>query len=336
MSGAKRPTVAVLLTGATRGMVLADETRARLAEVAELREAPPDPAAWDRRGLLQGAVACLTGWGTPGFDVALLDACPDLRLVAHTAGSVRGLLPVEAIGGRVRVCQAAALIADSVAELVILQILTSLRELHLHDRGLREGTGWADLRARHPGRLLGAMTVGVIGASRTGRAVLELLRPFGARLLAHDPYLTPQAANELGVEPLPLDDLLAQSDVVTLHVPLLPATEGMIGAPQLRLLHDGALFVNSARAGLVDPTALRHELETGRIRAALDVFPEEPLPTDSPWRTLPGTVISPHTAGHTVDGHLRQGEAMAADVIRFLRGEPLRHEITGDLTSAMA
>lgn len=331
-----RPVVTLLLTEATRAMVLSHEAAQRLSAVADVRAAAGGPATWDLLTLLRGAVACMTGWGTPGLDRGVIDASRDLRLVAHTAGSVRYLLPVDAIGSRLRVCQAASAIAGSVAEMVVLQILTGLRELHCLDRGLREAADWSDLRRRHPGRLLGALTVGVVGASRTGRAVLRLLRPFGSRLLAYDPYLTPRDADDLGVAAVGLDQLLSESDIVTLHAPLLPDTKGMIGEREIGLLRDGALLINSARAGLVDYDALLRELRTGRIAAALDVFPVEPLPPDSEWRRAPQAIISPHAAGHSIDGHRRQGDEMVAEVERFLRGEPLRHEITRSLLAIMA
>jgi len=336
MASDDRPRVAVLLTEPTRAMVLTAAAEERLAAVAEVRR-PVGPAdAWDLPALLEGAVACLTGWGTPRLDDDVLDACPDLGLVAHSAGSIRNLLPQRAVGDRVVVCQAAALIADSVAELVVLQMLSALRELHLLDKGLREGAGWGDLRAMHPGRLLGARTVGVVGASRTGRAVVGLLRAFGAKVLVSDPLLTADDAAALGVEQVELDVLLTRADVVTLHAPLLPSTRNLIGARELALLADGALLVNSARGGLVEPTALLAELRAGRILAALDVFPEEPLPADSEWRRLPNAIISPHSAGHTLDSHTRQGAAMVDEIVRYLRKEPLRYAVPATAVDVLA
>ena len=330
------PRVAVLLTEGTRAMVLSEAAEARLGSIADVRTPVGPPTEWDLPALLDGAVACLTGWGTPRLDEDLLAKTPALALVAHTAGSVRNLLPQQAIGQRLTVCQAAALIADSVAELVIAQLLAVLRELHVFDRGLRNGESWGELRDRHPGRLLGARTVGVVGASRTGRAVIDLLRAFGATVLVADPYLDEDGAARLGVRHVDLDTLLRQSEIVTLHVPLLPSTTNLIGARELGLLRDGALLVNSARGGLVEPTALLAELRSGRIAAALDVFPAEPLPPDSEWRQLPNAIISPHAAGHTRDSHLRQGDAMVDDIARFLAGEPLRHAISPEMVEVLA
>lgn len=327
MASRTRPTVAVLLPEKTRRQVLSADAERRLSEVADCRWAAGDAGSWDVDALLDGAVACLTGWGTPPLGAETLLTHRDLRLVAHTAGSVRRLVPQEVVGTQVTVCQAAALIADSVAEMVILQILSSLRELHRMDAGLKGGAGWGELRDRHPGHLLRGRTVGVVGASRTGRAVIGLLRAFGARVLVVDPVIGEDDVTALGATRVDLDTLLAAGDVVTLHAPLLPETEHLIGARELALLRDGTLFVNSARAGLVDPDALLAELRTGRIRAALDVFPTEPLRPGSEWLELPEVIVSPHSAGHTVESHLRQGEAMVDEIERFVTGRPLRYAV---------
>ncbi|MFD2078802.1 Phosphoglycerate dehydrogenase [Actinopolymorpha cephalotaxi] len=336
MSTDARAVVAVLLTDRTRAMVLTPAAEGLLTAAARVRWAQGPPGEWDLRELLDGAVACLTGWGTPPITEQALANAPDLRLVAHTAGSIRALVPQDAVGGRLTVCQSAGLIADSVAELVIAQILSVLRDLPALDAGLRTRQGWGELRERHPGRLLGARTVGVVGASRTGRAVIGLLRAFGARVLVADPLLTTAEADDLGVTLVELDDLLRDSEVVTLHAPLLPRTEGLLGAGELALLADGALLVNAARGGLVDADALAAELRSGRIRAALDVFPTEPLAPDSPWRQVPNAILSPHTAGHTVDSHVRQGQAMVEDVVAFLRGEPPRYAVAADSVAVLA
>ncbi|MGH3490147.1 MAG: hydroxyacid dehydrogenase [Actinopolymorphaceae bacterium] len=328
MTGESPSGVAVLLTADTRSMVLTDDAEHRLTALGDVRWAEGPADTWDLPELLEVAVACLTGWGTPRLDDDLLAKCPDLALVAHSAGSIRNLLPQQAVGSRVMVCQAAALIADSVAEFVIAQIFAWLRELHLHDRGLREGAGWMELRTRHPGRLLGAQTVGVVGASRTGRAVIQLVKAFGSTVVVSDPLLAADEAAALGVTQVDLDTLLERSDVVTLHVPLLPSTRNLLGASELGRLRDGALLVNSARGGLIEPAALLAELRSGRIRAALDVFPAEPLEIGSEWRELPNVVISPHSAGHTLDSQRRQGDAMVDEIVRFLRKEPLHYAVS--------
>ncbi|MGO1489215.1 MAG: hydroxyacid dehydrogenase [Arachnia sp.] len=328
--------VTLLLTEKTRDLILTPAAQERMAGIAEIRSASGPPENWDIASLLKGASACITGWGTPHLSADVLAASEDLGLIAHSAGSIKNLLPPELVGGRVHVCQSADVIATSVAEMVMLQILMEMRELQRLDRGLREGGGWFDLRAQHPGKLLSVQTVAVVGASRTGRAVLPLLRPFGCTILVVDPFITDEEAKDFGAEKVDLETALRRSDIVSLHAPLLPETEGMLGAGELAMMRDGSALINSARASLVDCDALLKELRSGRISAALDVFPEEPLPDGSPWRNLPNTVISPHNAGHTVDAHHAQGDAMVDEVERFLSGAPLRYEVSADMAAVLA
>ena len=333
------PVISVLLTEKTRRMMLDDTAIAQLNTLGDVRwpaGATIDASDVDR--LLQGATACLTGWGTPPFDPAARQRHPRLALVAHSAGSVRTLIPARLFDDGLRVSHAASKIAASVAEFVVAEALLAMRGIdRLHHR-LRNGGEWLDVRAAVPQRLLGARTVGIVGAGYVGRAVMRLLVPFGCRVLVFDPYLDETEAAALGVVSAALDDALAQSDVISLHAPVLPETRRMIGARELALLRPGALFINTARAELVDQAALLAEIRAGRIVAALDVFDNEPLPPDSPFRDpmLANVTISPHAAGHTEEAHFAQGQAMVDEIGRLLRQEPLHHEVTRAMLDRMA
>jgi phosphoglycerate dehydrogenase-like enzyme len=336
----KQPSViAVLLTEKTRRMMLDDTAIAQLNSLGEVRwPAAPTLTAGDVDGLLQGASACLTGWGTPAFDPATRQRHPQLALVAHSAGSVRTLVPAQLFDEGIRVSHAASRIAASVAEFVIAEALLALRGIHRLHQGLRNGGEWLEVRASVPQRLLGGQTVGIVGAGYVGRAVIALLVSFGCKVLVADPLLDEARAAALGVTRVGLQDLMAQSDVVSLHAPVLPQTLRMIGAPELALLRPGALFINSARSQLVDEAALLAEIRSGRITAALDVFDDEPLPADSPFRdhALANVTISPHAAGHTEEGHHSQGQAMVDEIARHLRDEPLRYEVSRAMLETMA
>jgi phosphoglycerate dehydrogenase-like enzyme len=334
---AELPIIAVLIPAGTRERMLSAAAESELATLGRVRNPPRAlVTSEDLPALLEGAVVCLTGWGTPPLRQDVLANHATLQLIAHTAGSIRRIVPLEVMQQGLRVTHAAAIIADAVAEFVIGQAMLGLRQIHQLDRSLRAGDEWNEVRERHLGGLLGARTVGVIGAGHVGRAVIRLLQAFGALVLVYDPLLTESEAAALGVERRPLDQVFAESDVVTLHAPVLPQTKAMIGARQLALLRDGALFINTARGALVDEAALLRELRSGRISAALDVFAEEPLPTESPFRQLPNVLLSPHAAGHTVDTYRRQGQAMVDEVGRLLRGESLRYEITPAMLPTMA
>jgi phosphoglycerate dehydrogenase-like enzyme len=171
-------------------------------------------------------------------------------------------------------------------------------------------------------------TVGVVGLSRTGRKVLDLLRPFELTALVTDPYATPATAEEYGARLVGLDDLLGAADTVTLHVPELPETRHLLDARRLALLPDGATVINTARGSVVDTAALTAECVSGRLDAVLDVTDPEPLPADSPLYRLPNVLLTPHVAG-AMDGETRRiGALTVAELGRYLRGEPLRHRVT--------
>lgn len=317
-------------------MVLRESAAQRLEEHAEVSWAPADPATWDLDALLEGADAAVTGWFTLPISSDLLARHENLRFIAHTAGTVRGLLPLEEIGPRLRVSQATQFFAPSVSEFTLMQILSGLRHLPALDRELKGGAAFDDFDGRYPAGLIASRTAGVVGASRSGQAVIRLLRAFGARVLVVDPTVSPEVIRELGAEPVELHEMLPQADIVTLHAPLLAATEGMMGAEQFALIKDGALFVNSARGGLVDDDALYAEVSSGRISAALDVFAEEPLPLDDRWRSLENVIISPHRAGFTVEAHLQNGDAMVDEIIRWAADEPLSFEMPPDRVAVIA
>lgn len=323
----KRPVVSILVDPKWQTRIFSPASLEKLAAVAHVVQDPGlNFADTNLADLLDGAIACLTGWETPPLTDDLLERCPSLRLVAHTAGSVHHLVPPTLFQRGVRVTHSAVALAEGVAEFTILQMMQCLRRLDRFEQRLRSGEPWHAL-THLPGRLLQAQIVGLVGASLIGRGVIDRLRPFGCRILMYDPYLSPSEAADLGVELIDLDELFARSDIVSLHAPLLPATHGMITARHLALLRDGGILINTARAGLVDDAALLEELTSGRISAALDVFAVEPLPGNHPFLTLPNVLLSPHIAAMTTETLLKQGEMMIDEVIRFLAGEPLIYEI---------
>lgn len=329
--------VAILLPRHIRRRVLPEDAEALLRRIAEVREPAGDTLdAAEVASLIEGASAVLTGWGTPSLVDALGGADSSVGLVAHTAGTIRHLVPPTSIAEGLLVSHAAGVIATAVSELVIGQAITMLRQVGRHDAALRRGDDWRELLDRYPGRLLGSQTVGVVGSGYVGQKVIGLLRAFGSQVLVADPYLTDERAAGLGVERVELDDLFARCLVVTLHAPVLPSTVGMVGARQLALLQDGALLINMARAAIVDDAALLDELRTGRFRAVLDVFEEEPVPADSPYLRLDNVVVTPHIAGRTEDTHLLQGRAMVQEIERFLTGQPLQYQVTAAMWETMA
>ncbi|MFC8191613.1 hydroxyacid dehydrogenase [Cellulomonas sp. NPDC057328] len=301
-----------------------DELRAHV----DLRDDVVTPASVAQAGLDDVAVL-VTGWGAPPLDAAALDAMPCLRLVVHTAGTVKSLVTPAVWERGVRVSSGAATNAVPVAEYALAMVL--LAGKRVGEAAEHYATG-RRLDAWRPAGEVGnnGATVGVVGASRTGRRLLELLRPFDLRPLLHDPSVTPAQATALGAELLPLDALLTASDVVTLHAPALPATHRMIGAAQLARMRDGTTLLNTARGSLVDTDALTAEVLRGRLRAVLDVTDPEPLPPDHPLFDAPGAVLTPHVAGSLGNELRRLGDEAVAEVGRWVRTGALRSEVRAD------
>lgn len=285
---------------------------------------------------LPGYDAIITGWGTPRFNDEVLAAADQLKLIAHSAGSIKQLLPPAVFEQGIAVTHAAVAIAPAVAEMTLLLILLSLRQVHKLDRNLKDGGPWAGTKSLGMGQELAGQRVGVVGAGYTGRCVIELLRALKAEVWVSDPYLTPEQAAALGVKKVELAELLAHCPLVTLQAPPTQETYHMIGAHELSLLQDRAIFINTARSHLVDQDALLAELQTGRFQAALDVFDQEPLPSDSPFRQLDNVIITPHVAGASQQARLRQGQTMVEEIQRYLAGEPLRHRVTLEMLDTMA
>jgi len=209
------------------------------------------------------------------------------------------------------------------AEHTIMLMLALIKRLPASDRSTREGRFLpGEIIARGIDDLADA-TVGIVGMGHIGQAVAERLMPFGSRILYHARRRVPDIEARFGAEWLPLDQLLRRSTILTLHVPLSPATHHLIGAAELSLMLRGAWLVNAGRGGLVDEAALRDAIERGDLAgAALDVLEHE---TDgrNPFADLPDVIVTPHLGGGSRNSMAAVVERCAANITRLLAGEPL-------------
>lgn len=324
------PALAFAFTPVAIEALFGDAERTQLGRLCRILTPVPLGALDDgvARAVLGEVQILVTGWGCPPIDDDVLAVAPKLRLIAHAAGSVRALVSPTVFARGIAVVTAADANALPVAEYTVAAILfANKRVLDFAARYRRERRGLGISVTTPPTVGNFRKTIGLVGASRIGRRVAQLLRPFDFTVLVADPFLAPAGARDLGVERVELDELLRRSDVVSLHAPSLPETRHLLDGRRLRLLRDGTTLINTARGALVDQEALIAELMSGRLNAVLDVTEPDVLAPESPLYELPNVLLTPHVAG-AAGGELRRfGELITAEIDRFVRGEALRHAV---------
>jgi D-3-phosphoglycerate dehydrogenase / 2-oxoglutarate reductase len=295
---------------------LAESTVAALGDQVEVRwvDGP------DREKLLAAvpeADALLVRSATT-VDAEVLAAAPRLKIVAR-AGVGLDNVDVDAATERgVLVVNAPTSNIHSAAEHALALLLAASREIAAADASLREHT-WK--RSSFSGTEIFGKTVGVVGLGRIGQLFAQRIEAFGTHVIAYDPYVSPARAAQLGIELLPLDDVLARADFISVHLPKTPETAGLIDKEALARTKPGVIIVNAARGGLVDEAALAEAVSSGHVRAAgLDVFSTEPC-TDSPLFELPQVVVTPHLGASTAEAQDRAGTDVAESVRLALAGE---------------
>lgn len=261
---------------------------------------------------------------------AELDAAPHLRVVQHQGVGYHDRIPVaglKARGIRIAICPAGT--PESVAELTLFLMLGTLRRFVLGDHLLRQGR-FENMALRGDARMLHGRSVGLVGLGRIARHVMEVLRPFGVRGLYASPASRLTAAEEaaLGFRNVPLEVLLAESDVVSLHVPATPQTHRLIDAAAIARMKPGAVLINTARGAVVDEAALVDALRAGHLSAAgVDVYdPEPPLP-GNPLLGLPHVVHTPHIGSGASDTVELKLAWCIDNIARFLRDGTLAEEV---------
>lgn len=308
---------------------LAGDGLARLRAMGELELDP-----WNSHTPLKFHAPAELAARLEGVDVLLveadhvsaevLEAAPALRILGCCRGDPVNVDIPAATKRGIAVLNAPARNDAAVAELTVGMIISLVRGISSADRELRAGTWVIDGRIpqqRYLARELSSLTIGLVGCGAVGRATGSRLAALGARVIAYDPYAPEGLMRARGIEPVSLGDLLARSDVVSVHALLTEQTRGMLGPAEFERMRPGAWFVNTARFGIADGDALVSALKSGRLAgAALDHFENEILSPDHPLCSMPNVLLTPHLGGSTVETIERHTAAMADGIEALLAG----------------
>ncbi len=316
-----RPRVIVDPHGRKMQEIFSETDRARLHEIATVVWGRDEPMPIEEaRAAMADAIAIVcAGWRYG----ALPDDTPHLRAIIDVAGGFPPSLDYQACFARgVRVLTAAPGFGPQVAEMALGMALAACREIVAGDRAMRAG----EERWLHAGNattfLLYGKTVGMIGFGSIGRCLRPLLAPFGCPILVYDPWLGPGYLRSLGVAPVPLEHLLRDSQVIFVLASPSAENRALLSRELLSLIQSGAVLVLISRAHLVDFDALTELVLEGRFKAAIDVFPQEPLPLDHSIRRAPGAILSAHRAGSVREGLWELGRLVVDDLEAIVQGLP--------------
>ncbi len=287
----------------------------RLRERADVEvfTEPSAPAA------LRGFDALIANRERTRFTRELLERLEGVRLIVQTGNHAAHIDLAAARERGIVVAQASGGYSIGAAELALALELAVMRRIPEQDAAVRRGE-WSTPSTP----VLHGKTLGVIGLGRVGSHVARIANAFGMQVLAWSPRLTDALARAAGAERRELDDLLAQSDVVTIHASLTPASRGLLDARRLGLMKPTAYLINTARGAIVDEKALLAALSERRIAGAgLDVFEVEPLPPDHPFTALDNVVLTPHLGWPTDDGYQRFASTACEVVLAYMDGRPV-------------
>ena len=266
----------------------------------------------EQKALIADAFAVIAG--TESYDDDMLAAAPKLKLVVRF-GVGTDNFDLEAMKRR-GIAVGVISNNNSVAEFAVALILGIMKNLRLFDDAVRQGK-WSRFTMRE----LKSKTVGILGFGRIGRRLAQLLQGFDVELVAYDPYMNEAEAQCLNVKSVSLDELLAISDVVSLHIPATPQTHHLINRETIAKMKDGAYLVNTSRGVLIDESALKEALESGKlVGAALDVYEREPITKDLPLNSVDNILLAPHVAALSVETNYNAGITCAESVIRVYQG----------------
>lgn len=265
------------------------------------------------------------GWGLGKLTGEVLEKANKLKLVAYVCGSVATIVSDEMYDKGIRIVSGNEAFAISVAEGTLAHILASQRRFYAYDCRAIEG-GWKT-SATATKSLLGK-TVGIVGLGAIAKYLLTMLKPFHVKVKLYSNHTTAEKAAEMGVQKADLQEIFSTCDIVSVHSAKTDANHHLVNDDLLSLMKDDALLVNTARGDIIDEDALVRHVQSGHIRASLDVYQKEPLAADHPLRELGDRInLQPHLGGPTMDYRYAAARLVLDDIARLQNGEELQNEI---------
>ncbi|MGV2983335.1 hydroxyacid dehydrogenase [Microbacterium sp. AGC85] len=333
---ARRPVIAFAMADSVRERVFSPARMREYEAIAHVAGFLTDFESDAAKETLARVEVLVSGWGAPRLDAAVLDRAPHLEAVLHAAGTVKPYIDPIVIDRGVRVSTAAAANAVPVAEYTVAMIVLAGKKVLPIAQRYRELRDTFDVEGAFHGMGNYGQRIGIVGASKIGRIVIDMLRDYAFEVVVYDPYLTDTVAEELGVASVPLEELLRTSDVVSVHAPSLPATQHLVSAEGIGWMRHGATLVNTARGEIIDQEALTRRVIAGELFAILDVTVPWVLEPEHPLYTSEHALLTPHVAGSLGRELNRLSESMLDELRRIATGRPLMHAIDAEMLGITA
>ncbi len=325
---------AFLMNESTRNMVINQKAIDYFKSLGEVSFNTGGTGAESVAGTAEGADIAITSWGNTAIDGQILSRCPNLKLLAHAAGSVKPVISDDLWEKGVRVLSCACPLGEGVAETALGFTISASKNFYNLNTSLHNG-GWNE--GKENIRELFDLKIGVLGFGWAGRHYIKLLQGFYVDVYCYDPFVNTETMQKQGAEKAELDWILKNCDIISIHVPGIPATHHMINRETLSFMKRDAVLINTARGSVIDETALYEHMAAGNLKyACIDVFDPEPPAKDNRLFTLNNVIATPHLAGLAQNGLKRIGTFLSEETENFLKGLPMRGEVTREMIAKMA
>jgi len=308
----------------------------RISELVDIEAKPLVPINGKVENIPEDCEIILSGWGGPLLDRQFLESMPLLEAVFYGAGSIKGIVTGNFWEKDIVITSSWHANAVPVAEFTLAQVILCLKNSYYLERLYKQKK---NKLLKSDKKAIGAYksSVGIVSLGVIGRKVCSMLSNLDVEILAYDPYVSEEEANESGVILVGLDELFSRCNVVSLHAPWLPDTEGMIRGKHFKSMMQGASFINTARGAIVNQEEMIDVLrDRCDITAVLDVTYPEPPEIDSPLYNMDNVILTPHIAGSMDNECSRMGKYAVDELERYLKGEELKYRITEEMEKHMA